>query len=70
MYRVNRAFADKADNMRVNGVGDEYPRPGYVPDASRIAELAAMGIIEAVPEPVPSAEPAKPTPKKRVKKDA
>lgn len=70
MYRVIRAFADKADNMRVNGVGDKYPRPGYAPDAARIAELSAMGIIEAVPEPAPGAEPAKPAPKKRVKKDA
>jgi len=40
MYIVISRFADKQDCNRIYEAGDEYPRPGLVVSAERIAQLA------------------------------
>lgn len=60
IYRVTRAFFDRQDEMHLYQAGDTYPRPGFVTNEKRIAELAGrrnrlrMQLIEAVAE---TAEP-------------
>lgn len=40
-YRATVYFTDLQDNNFEYHVGDEYPRHGYTPSESRIAELAS-----------------------------
>lgn len=40
-YIALTRFADLRDKKHVYEAGDEYPRPGYAPTDSRIAELAS-----------------------------
>ena len=41
MYKVISDFTDLKDNNFKYHVGDEFPRHGYAPSESRIAELAS-----------------------------
>ena len=56
MYKVISDFTDLKDNNFKYHVGDEFPRHGYTPSASRIAELASAhnkrgrAVIEEVKE--------------------
>lgn len=62
MFRVVKDFCDLQDNNRLCRAGEEYPRPGLIVGAERIAQLAscenAIGypLIEAVEAPIKAAE--------------
>lgn len=55
-YRATVYFTDLQDNNYAYHVGDEFPRHGYAPSESRIAELASAhnkrgrAVIEEVKE--------------------
>lgn len=77
-YRVTRAFFDRQDEMHLYQTGDIYPRPGFVTNEKRIAELAGrrnrlrMKLIEAVAEtaaePKPDETEAQKKPVRKAKK--
>lgn len=76
-YRVTRAFFDRQDGMHLYQTGDTYPRPGFVTNEKRIAELAGrrnrlrMKLIEAVAEtaePKPEEPEAQNKPVRKAKK--
>lgn len=83
MYRVIVPFIDRKDPTKHKyGVGESYPRAGYVPKESRVTELAGtanqrgVALIEEVAEPVRKQEktvegkPVEEKPKKGRKKNA
>jgi len=55
-FTVLISFSDVQDNQHVYGVGDEYPRPGYVASPERIKTLTGSSntfgrpIIREVPK--------------------
>lgn len=55
MYRVIKAFADRADEMHNYQPGDVYPRAGVV-NKARVAELMTSNNATGVPLIVESAE--------------
>lgn len=73
MYKAIEYFTDLQDSNHAYNVGDEYPRKGYKPTESRVAELSGSGnvrgraVIAEVVETVVVNEEEKP--KKRKKRD-
>lgn len=65
-YRVTRAFFDRQDEMHLYQTGDIYPRPGFITNEKRIAELAGrrnrmrMKLIEVVAETAAEPKPEEP----------
>ena len=80
-YRALEYFKDLKDNGYEYHTGDKYPRVGYKPSESRLAELLSnknkrgRAMIELVKakaktEPEPAPAPKKAPAKKRAKKNA
>lgn len=68
MYRVLELFHDLKDREHEYKVGDLYPRKGYTPSPSRIAELsgnenargrALIEVVEEQPKKRPAAKKTK-----------
>ena len=49
MYTVIAPFADSADNNFIYGVGDKYPRAGFVASEARINELKSANNLRGYP---------------------
>lgn len=49
MYTVIAPFADLADNNFIYGVGDKYPRAGFVASEARINELKSANNLRGYP---------------------
>ena len=56
-YRVIYGFYDGQDADREYRAGDIYPRPGYAPDAARVAVLAGEDNVHGRPLIEPYAPP-------------
>lgn len=50
MYRVNKPFQDRLDDMRGYRSDDWYPRFNFEPTNERIESLIEKGFIEAIEE--------------------
>lgn len=62
MYKVIKTFSDLKDKLHRYNEGDVYPREGYTPSESRIAELA--GSTNRLGQPLIECDEEKPKAKR------
>lgn len=65
MDKVVRTFIDPDRPHRIYYPGQPYPEPGYAPEAARLRQLRADGLVQPEPATVTPNETAKPKGKKK-----